>query len=221
MATICPRNVPFGAFDLMITNEKHNRGCEEQAVETARRHAPVKAIAWWEPRWAVISRLLKDLHRWVGFALWLRIVTLSGIAFIGIWLLARRGVPNLQFNWLQAFAISLAGAVALFAYSFLVCVLIPPRIKVRPWCVFIRQGQWWKFYTSKQIVLVHLVLHQSGRISMWVVTQSDRRHFGVSRKVDLVALAGLLGEKLVVHDRLRRMRMRAATGRETAEAEVG
>jgi hypothetical protein len=165
-------------------------------------------MMWWEPRWSFVPRELHDFQKSLPLRSWLRIIIVSAAIVVPIALIANALMPGLQFNWLGAFAISVASIVGILLVFPILMVSIPPL-------VFITEngfGWWWPpllhdgFSYFKRIDLqsVTITVRDDGQHYLRFRTSRLCKRIGIARRVNLDNLLELFGDCLVVRDRRQR-----------------
>jgi len=81
-----------------------------------------------------------------------------------------------------------------------VYILIPPRITVNRRGVTVQHGNSTRSFPNSKIDAANVTLHGADRHRLWITSHGRSRGYGMPRKVDVVALQTLLGDKLAVHD---------------------
>lgn len=164
-----------------------------------------KAVVWWEPRWSFAPKNLREFRRALAPKACLRIAIVSTIAtfalYVVVELTLRPAMPALQFNWPKAFAQSIAAMAACLAIILGLSITVPERISVSSKRILIQLAEHAQAYKHGDIKAVHLVFRSNGRHFIRIETGTTCRRIGLSPKVPVNALAELLGDKIVIHDR--------------------
>lgn len=169
-------------------------------------HRP-KTVGWWEPRWSFAPKNLREFRRALAPKACLHIAIAAAIATVALYIVVeltlRPAMPALQFNWPKAFAQSVAAIAACLAVFLGLSVTVPDYISVSSKRILIQQGGHAEAFKHGDIKAVHRVFRSNDRHFIRVETGTTCRRIGLSPKVSVNALAELLGDKIVIHDRRR------------------
>jgi hypothetical protein len=167
---------------------------------------PTRMI-WWEPRWSYFPREFREFRSVFRLRSWLRIVVVSAVVVVAIAVLANVLMPGLQFNWLGAFAISVAAIAGILLVFLVLSITIPPLVFITR----SRFGWWWppllhegfSYYKCSDLQSVTVTLRDDGKHYLRFRTKRFCKRIGLSPRVNLSQLLDLFGDQLVVRDRRR------------------
>ncbi len=164
-------------------------------------------IRWWEPRWSFVPRELRGFQKAVPLRSWLRIMVISAAITVAVALLANAFMPNLQFNWIGAFLISVAASMGIVAAMPLLVITFPRLVFVTETEV----GWWWPPLLHDGVTCIKradlksvtLTIRDDEKRYLRFQTHKRRKRIGVARNVELESLCDMFGELLIVRDRRR------------------
>jgi hypothetical protein len=168
-------------------------------------HSTPTRIRWWEPRWSFVPRELREFQKSFRMRSWLRIIVISAAITGAIAVLANAFIPNLQFNWITAFLISVAAIIGIM-------VVMPVLVVTFPQLVFVTEkgcGWWWPpllhdgitYIKRADLKSVTLTIRDDERHVLRFRTNKFCKRIGVARNVKLESLLGMFGDLLIVRDR--------------------
>lgn len=114
------------------------------AQKTREQSSCVKVqskMQWNEPRWSYRPRIKSELSTVLSAKMWLRVVVWVFVIAAGMAFAARRAVPDLEFNWMRAVAVSLSLFAVYFGAVTGLLWFVPPRIRINQKGISRQQGQ--------------------------------------------------------------------------------
>lgn len=87
-----------------------------------------KSLSWSEPAWSFRPRLKRELTRVLNFWMWVRILLVSLVLIVLLAYFVTHRFPDLEFNWTNAFLISIGLAIIQFPILFAFFWFVPPKI---------------------------------------------------------------------------------------------
>jgi hypothetical protein len=162
------------------------------------------SLAWFELAWSFRPRIKSELSLLLNLRLWLRVlaVAMAIIAVLACSLL--RAIPDLEFNWVRAFLLSVGGLALGLCLLFALLWLVPPQIRINRKGILRQQGQsvHWRLRADIRRIIVDLA--NSKRPVLRVENSRKPFEAGIPAKVapdELLRFLQRMFPELVVEER--------------------
>ncbi len=169
-----------------------------------------RSLTWSEPTWSFRPRLKRDFTGVLNLWMWVRIFVVSLLLVVLLAYFVTCAVPDLQFDWINAFMMAFGGIVLYLAAFTSLLWFVPPSVRINAKGVsrqFGNQIVWRKRSDIRRIILDQ-TLSEKPRLR---VEADGKKEFdcGIAPKISLNSLVAFLGETFP--DRVIEEKMKADT----------